>query len=51
MNQTVKFGKLRAKQDPDRSKSNPGTYYGSNFSYRLNEYKLDQRTTRGSMAK
>jgi hypothetical protein len=34
MSQTIKFGKMRAKADPDRDFTNHGIYYGMNVNRR-----------------
>jgi hypothetical protein len=55
MRQTVKYARVRAIQDPDRTKDNGGTHYGSNA---VGSFRLDMdswlslffatRTTRGA---
>lgn len=31
MSQTLKFGRIRASNDPDRDRTTHGTYYGKNW--------------------
>lgn len=56
--QTVKFGKLRAMGDPDRTEERSGIYYGDNVpgNFRLNNRRFARtvfvaRTTRGAMVR
>jgi hypothetical protein len=48
MNQTVKFGKLRAKNDPDRDNVNDGVHYGLNHSRKIPPKSNRTCVTRGS---
>ena len=55
MNQSVKYARVRAIQDPDRDRDNHGTYYGNNAPghFRLNNKRFARlmftmRTTRGT---
>ena len=50
MNQTIKYGKLRAKNDPDRDVTNHGLYYGHNLCKWPINWALS-RTTRGTFVK
>lgn len=52
--QTIKYGKLRASNDPDRTNDNPGIHYGANHNRRSPWNRVNRvitATTRGSCAK
>jgi hypothetical protein len=52
MNQTVKFGKMRASSDPDRSNVAHGLYFGANVVRRSGTASWQvTRTTRGAWVK
>lgn len=58
MRQTVKYARVRAMQDSDRTKDNPGIYYGDNaagaFRLSLDEWIslfFNTRTTRGAIVR
>ena len=58
MRQTVKYARVRAMQDSDRTKDNPGTHYGNNaagaFRLSLDEWLslfFNTRTTRGAIVR
>lgn len=50
MSQTVKFGKMRALADPDRTNTRPGIYFGSNTDNRGRITRTKPRVTRGSVS-
>lgn len=52
MSQTIKFGRLRAKSDPDRDAQNHGVYYGKNWQGRTPYTPGTQyRNTNGAFVK